>query len=113
MGIEFKITGIKEELAKLTKEFTAIQRKERERVAEQLVDELAAATPIDTGRARHGWEVKQVGDITEIVNEVPYIDDLNHGTSRQAPTNFIEQTVLKNKNVKPQGAIVKIVPPSE
>ena len=56
-----------------------------------------------TGAARDGWRVTDEG----ITNDVPYISDLNKGSSQQAPSNFIEQTILNEKDVRVVGAIVQ------
>jgi hypothetical protein len=69
----------------------------------KLVTALSAATPVDTGEARDGWH--RVGDT--IVNAVDHIEELNHGSSKQAPTNFIEQTLLSEEGVRPNGIIVR------
>lgn len=68
-----------------------------------LVAALRAATPVDTGNARDGW--KSSG--STIYNEVDYIDNLNSGSSKQAPTRFIEKTLLAQDGVRPNGVIVK------
>lgn len=67
-----------------------------------LVEELRAATPVDTGRAAAGWAL----EANRIVNPVEYIGDLNSGSSQQAPSHFIEQTVLANPDVKIKGLVV-------
>jgi len=69
-----------------------------------LVDALKAATPVDTGNARDGWYSE--GD--SIRNGVEYVDRLNHGSSTQAPSHFIESTLLSVEGVKPSGTIVKL-----
>lgn len=71
-------------------------------ILEKLKMELVHATPVDTGEARSGWQV--IGDA--LVNNVKHISLLNAGTSAQAPSFFIERTVLQNPNVKPAGIIV-------
>ncbi len=68
-----------------------------------MVEALKEATPIDTGAARDGWRVE--GD--RIVNDVEYIDELNAGSSTQAPTHFVERTVLSHPGVKANGTIVR------
>lgn len=59
---------------------------------EKLLENLVAATPIDTGRARAGWKLKD----HRITNDVEYVRELNHGTSKQAPSRYIEQTIYDN-----------------
>jgi hypothetical protein len=72
----------------------------------ELIERLKEATPVDTGNARDGWKLVD----GKIVNEVDYIDDLNTGTSNQAPAYFIERTVLSDTSVKPNGTIVTTHP---
>lgn len=82
--------------------------------------QVIIATPLDTGRARHGWNITvgapsntvppegkysmpniaehgyetivsvSTDQVIYITNLVPYIEDLNNGSSRQAPARFIE-----------------------
>ena len=95
--IKVRITG------DLKKEFDALTEKGKAAKMESLVNALAAATPIDTGEARQGWHI--VGD--SIVNNVEYIESLNSGSSQQAPSHFIEQTLLTQQGVSPSGTIVR------
>ena len=64
---------------------------------------LSNNTPIDTGRARDGWHVTENG----VENDVEYISDLNNGSSRKATKNFIEQTIINDKEVRVVGTIVQ------
>jgi hypothetical protein len=89
-------------------------------------------TPVKTGRARYGWyitvgepskEVPDEGkykmpDVTThskftqftvkdklyITNNVPYITNLNNGSSKQAPARFVE-----NAAIRVQNAVSKLV----
>lgn len=84
---------------------------------------LVLATPVDTGRARANWQASTSAPITQanddtdkqggatisrnaarirqrlggqdifITNNVPYIEQLNQGSSAQAPANFVEQAI--------------------
>ena len=47
-------------------------------------------TPVDTGRARSGWDIDLTGSGAIVQNEVPYVGRLNRGSSTQAPAGFIE-----------------------
>jgi len=66
-------------------------------------DTLKQVTPVDTGRARQGWFFIKTPKIfgrffgTEgfIINNVPYIKQLNDGHSKQAPRYFIEQVLTR------------------
>jgi hypothetical protein len=46
-------------------------------------------TPVDTGRARAGWEISG----NTITNEVPYVGFLEHGTDRMAPFGMVATTL--------------------
>jgi hypothetical protein len=55
-------------------------------------------TPIDTGRARRGWQTRN----NSIKNSVPYIARLEGGYSRQAPSGFVNQAVKDTVNKSKQ-----------
>ena len=86
-----------------SKEYEKALESEKRKMGLVLVEKLRAATPEDTGRARDGWKY-QNGAIS---NDVEYIDSLNQGTSKQAPSYFIERTLLSEPGVLPNGVIVK------
>ncbi len=77
------------------------KQKEAQEV-DKLINALKDATPVDTGKARDGWQLED----GKIVNHVEHIDELNAGSSKQAPTHFIERTLLAFSEVKPNGVIV-------
>jgi hypothetical protein len=59
---------------------------------------LVKATPVDTGRARQGWQAETPQNVNEhgtIENNVEYIGVLNDGHSTQAPANFVENVVAR------------------
>jgi len=90
-------------LISIKAEFEKLRKKQTDVVIDRLVVKLAEATPVDTGKAAAGW--RREGN--KIINEVDYIDNLNAGTSRQAPSFFVEKTVLSHNGVKPSGTIVR------
>jgi len=100
-----KVKGIKQAIRKVEKQTKAEVQLKKTILLHKLVNDLKAATPVDTGRAQDGWEV-QNGNIR---NDVPYIEHLNQGSSQQAPAHFIESTILANPGVKPNGIIVTSV----
>jgi hypothetical protein len=51
--------------------------------------EVANRTPYKEGRARRGWQERR----NTVSNEVPYIERLEKGYSRQAPNGFVKQGV--------------------
>jgi hypothetical protein len=85
----------------ISKEVSIIKDKK----IQKLLSELEQATPVDTGKARDGWYFTG----SSIRNDVEYIDELNQGTSKQAPAYFIEKTVLAQTGIKPLGVIVKTI----
>ena len=75
----------------------------KERV--KLLHALKEQTPIDTGEARDSWRI--VGD--SIINTAAHISKLNRGSSKQAPSHFIEKTLLSHPGVTPSGTIVRSI----
>ena len=74
----------------------AVQKKK-----EELLEKLKAATPVDTGHARDSWQIDEQG----IFNDAEYINELNQGSSTQAPKYFIESTVLSTSDISLNGII--------
>jgi|15BtaG_2_1085339.scaffolds.fasta_scaffold00289_14 hypothetical protein len=50
-------------------------------------------TPVDTGRAQRGWEIKGKGMQSVLSNTVPYIGPLNRGHSKQARKGILRPTI--------------------
>ncbi len=98
-----KVTGIKETMKQISAQLKTETLARKTAILDSVVSDLKLATPVDTGEARDGW--KREGDT--IVNNVEHIAHLNRGSSKQAPSFFIESTILKNKDVKPFGTIVR------
>lgn len=73
-------------------------------LGEAALRDLQLATPVDTGRARAGWQLSFLSDQVVLNNPVPYIGALNAGHSTQAPSHFIEATVLNYG--RPVGPVV-------
>lgn len=101
-NIQAAFSALSEDRTKLTKEQARVQ-------VSRMVDNLREATPIDTGFARSRWSIHEVGDVFVVENDAPYIQYLNAGTSKQAPSNFIEMIALQYG--KPVGPIVEIKQP--
>ena len=98
-----KVKGIQQTLNDINSKKKLQIELQKKLFMESLVNKLKSATPVDTGKARDGWH----SEGNTIVNDVEYIDYLNEGSSQQAPAYFIEQTVLAQPGVKPNGIIVK------
>lgn len=98
-----KITGIDSTIRNLRESVSREINSKKNAKIDSIVKDLKDATPVDTGTARDGWK----RDGNAIVNEVEYISQLNQGSSQQAPSHFVERTVLAHRDVVPSGIIVK------
>jgi hypothetical protein len=96
------VTGVKETLKEFQLKVHQEKENKKKNIAEDLVADLKEATPVDTGRARDGWKYEN----SAITNDVEYIEKLNSGSSAQAPSHFIETTLLRHPGVKPNGTII-------
>ncbi|MFY9342220.1 MAG: HK97 gp10 family phage protein [Planctomycetota bacterium] len=65
---------------------------------------VVQGTPVDTGHARQGWKIEangaaativniQFGDRVRVLNDVPYVEFLAKGSSKQAPPGWIQAVV--------------------
>ena len=99
--LKIKLEGVKEEFASINKQ---ISKTDVRPSVKAIISDLEKITPVDTGFARDSWESK--GNV--IVNTAPYIENLNAGSSKQAPSFFIEKTCLKHGIAV--GTIVEIDP---
>jgi hypothetical protein len=106
--MKMHVTGVSAVIAELNEALLKTKVEAKKKITKELLEDLKAATPVDTGRARDGW----VEDKNGIKNDVPYIEELNEGSSQQAPTHFIERTILSNPNVKANGQICIFSPSS-
>ena len=86
----------------LKNEFEAIIKKAEAKKRAETLKRVVAATPIDTGRAKASWRLEGA----TISSDLDYIDDLNRGSSQQAPAYFIERAILQDVTLKPNGTIV-------
>jgi hypothetical protein len=126
-GIAMKMYGVSETLRNVRVLYEHAANQGLVKEAHEMVEELEAATPVDTGFARGEWKVGReiVFDPKDLVlqgsvigaiepgrvtirNNAPYIEALNAGHSEQAPEHFIERVVLAHGN--PDGIIVTTIP---
>jgi hypothetical protein len=70
------------------------QKELLEKIAEYALHDLEFITPKDTGEAANAWELKFHKNTAIFSNEKEYVKYLNAGSSKQAPANFIETTML-------------------
>lgn len=99
MGTKIKaVNNFRKGLLELQDSIKSEVAKSAEESVDGLVVALKAATPVDTGNARDHWKkvvVDRKKGKFQVINEVPYITDLNRGSSKQAPAFFVETTALK------------------
>jgi len=132
MAVSVKLTGIDKTFKNLDQEVIKLVNSTQRIAAFQAIADLTFATPVDEGRARASWLLSGVPDkvydssngafkpLTLLgpipnnrieslyfTNGTPYIQNLNAGSSLQAPPRFIETTVSKYFNTK--GSFVKII----
>jgi len=60
-----------------------------------LYNSIVSETPVDTGRAKAGWELEFKWNTAIIINAVPYIIYLEYGHSQQAPNGMVRKNVQK------------------
>lgn len=99
MKITVDLIGSTENLKEL--ENTILQF--RKTLADEFKSQVVPRTPIDQGRARAGWQQRQSGTNISVENQVPYIERLERGYSRQAPRGFVNQAItatIANTNKK-------------
>ncbi|MGI9549110.1 MAG: HK97 gp10 family phage protein [Bdellovibrionales bacterium] len=107
------ITGVTSSLNELDRDTQSFIANELRTRALRALGDVKLATPVDTGRARNSWHIgytpsfnttgagvtilTRSDEIQEIIvtNGTDYIQFLNDGSSRQAPTKFIEQAFLR------------------
>lgn len=98
--VSLDVVNFQKELKRVEEEIKKLGNIEIEERIDYAVNTLRTVTPVDTGKARSGWEsikYKNNEKLQEAIikNDVEYISVLNSGTSRQAPKYFIEQVLSK------------------
>lgn len=131
MAVSVKISGIDETFKQLDKDLVELVNRSQRLSALAATSELALVTPVDTGRARASWAMNKDGELKDstsstvistpilgpvpkdkietlyITNGTPYIQELNAGSSQQAPPRFIEKTIAKYFEVS--GNFVRVI----
>lgn len=100
-----KFTG----LGTATSGLKSVMRSEIQRLADAVYTEVRQRTPVDTGRAKAGWNKNVRSDSFTVSNAVPYIEVLDKGRhmtrrglrgSNQAPKGIVGPSLdsIKRKN---------------
>jgi hypothetical protein len=87
------ITG----LESIGREFERSLKKTLAEIADEVLIDARANTPIRSGNARRNWTKKVTENNFEVENKVPYIERLEAGASRQAPKGIIGPTLAQIK----------------
>lgn len=94
-SIKMKLTGIDDTLKDVDRQYHEFL----ERVADTMLTEFKAVTPVATGRAQAGW--RKTGSKTQVAveNSVPYIKYLEKPfvKSKQAPRGMIGPALNSTK----------------
>ena len=88
-----KITG----LDSLGRELNRSLKQTLAELADEVLVDARANTPIKSGNARRNWTKKVTENNFEVENRVPYIERLEAGASRQAPKGIIGPTLAQIK----------------
>jgi len=134
MVMRIKLQGVSEEFKNMDKELVTFVNEANRLQAFETLNDLKRNTPVDTGRAKNSWVLTQfrgelkdakkdgvrfsspiIGPVSDkkvetlyITNGTPYIEDLNRGSSKQAPARFVESTVL-SKDYNPAGVLFETI----
>ena len=63
--------------------------------ANEFANRVIERTPVDTGRAKSGWELSLTEAEATLRNQVAYIRALEYGHSQQAPQGMVRVTIAE------------------
>ena len=95
MNINIDITKFEKDIEKAGKNINDVLNSSVKKIAVDTESNLKQITPVDTGRARSGWNTVEVNKGYKISNNVPYINKLNNGYSKKAPANFVQISIKR------------------
>jgi len=90
---EIRITG----LDAVSRDLSRALSETIEKLADEVLVDARANTPIRSGNARRNWNKTVTKDNFEVINRVPYIERLEAGASKQAPRGIIGPTLSQVK----------------
>lgn len=94
MTISFTLGNIDNAFKTLAKDSKLEQKLQEKIVAKALLLDLKSKTPVATGHARDSWDIEETVLGFNLTNSADYIQQLNEGSSKQAPEHFIERTAM-------------------
>jgi len=97
--VSLELVNFKKEMERVRREVSKQSNLEIEDRIDYATKTLRIVTPVDTGKARSGWNSETTKDRDGFVNgtiynKVEYVEYLNKGHSKQAPRYFIEQVLF-------------------
>jgi hypothetical protein len=93
MSIQISLVGLED----VDRELSQVLAQTVTELANQIYIDAKSFTPVRSGHARSSW-TKQISKNTfNVENDVPYIEKLDKGSSRQAPKGIIGPTLDKIK----------------
>lgn len=108
MQIKVSVSGVETEFKRLLNLATGSINEQSRKIGMSMVEDLRNETPVDTGNARDAWRLEPpISKEVIIKNDVPYIEHLNAGSSKQAPAFFVEAVALKYGT--PKGVMVTTI----
>ena len=81
------------DISKFVKKAPENANKIVKKVCFDIYENIKDRTPVDTGRARGGWNITEYVSMTRIFNNVEYIVVLEYGHSKQAPHGMVRITL--------------------
>lgn len=87
--LQIKVTGLQQFNKDVQREVDRFI----DRVSDDIVNVARSYTPIRLGKARNGWKKKRYSNYALVENRVIYIDKLEQGSSKQAPTGITGPTL--------------------
>jgi hypothetical protein len=91
--IKFTITGVDADSRNLKSELSKLVKQ----IADDVYKTAKAKTPVRSGNAKSKWNQKVTPSNFNVNNQVPYIERLEAGASRQAPKGIIGPTLNQIK----------------
>lgn len=99
--------GIEQEIKLLSKEYSRDIHKVENEVSKDILKSVKDLTPVDTGKARNGWEIEESQNGALITNDVDYIEYLEYGTKHQRAYAMVRLT-MQNIDKFIKKAIIRV-----
>ncbi len=95
------MSSFAEQLRKFDRRVEQAYERKVEAMGRELLQRVKDKTPVDTGAAREAWTLELSGagfDRTaKVSNPLPYVAELEHGSSSQAPLGMVAVSIEEMK----------------